>query len=308
VAITFLRSLNGRSNRFARTRLAAGAFMISFSGVWVKVCHVTPTASAFYRVLFGGLFLFVAALINREIRWPGRRHVMIGLLCGLFFTIDLICYHYSIHYIGPGLGTILPNFQVFLLALIGAMFLKEKVRLIALISIPIAFAGLFLIVGIDWNRLDRLYKLGIYIGLSAAVFYALFLLSLRRLQAEQGGRSIFYVLMMVSLVTAALIALELKRTGDSFKIADWQSFWSLLALGMFSQALGWVLITNALPHVRASLSGLILLLQPALAFVWDVLLFQRPAGMLNWIGVTIVLAAIYMGSTGHIGAKASPDS
>lgn len=308
MALTFLRSLNGRSNLFAKTRLVAGAFMISFSGVWVKVCHVSPPASAFYRVLFGGLFLLAAALIKREFQWLQQRHMILGLLCGLFFAIDLVCYHYSIHYIGPGLGTILPNFQVFLLAVIGAKLLKEKLRLIALISMPIAFGGLLLIVGIDWTGLDRHYKIGIYIGLSAAVFYTLFLLSLRKLQSEQGGKSIFYVLMVVSLTTAALIALELLRTGDTFKIPDWQSFWSLLALGLFSQAMGWILIANALPHVRASLSGLILLLQPALAFVWDVVFFRRPTSMLNWIGVTIVLAAIYMGSAGGTRAKSSCDN
>ncbi len=308
MALTFLRSLNGRSNLFAKTRLVAGAFMISFSGVWVKVCHVSPPASAFYRVLFGGLFLLAAALIKREFQWLQQRHMILGLLCGLFFAIDLVCYHYSIHYIGPGLGTILPNFQVFFLAVIGAKLLKEKLRLIALISMPIAFGGLLLIVGIDWTGLDRHYKIGIYIGLSAAVFYTLFLLSLRKLQSEQGGKSIFYVLMVVSLTTAALIALELLRTGDTFKIPDWQSFWSLLALGLFSQAMGWILIANALPHVRASLSGLILLLQPALAFVWDVVFFRRPTSMLNWIGVTIVLAAIYMGSAGGTRAKSSCDN
>ncbi len=303
MGISFLRSLNGRSGRFAKSRLVAGAFLISFSGVWVKVCHVAPTVSAFYRVLFGGVFLLVAALIKHEVQWLRWRHVRLGLLCGLLFAVDLICYHYSIHYIGPGLGTILPNFQVFLLAVIGAVLLKEKVRLVSVISMPVAFAGLFLIVGIDWTRLDRLYKIGIFIGLSAALFYALFLLSLRKLQSEQGGKSIFYVLMMVSLTTAALIAIELLRTGDSFGIPDWQSFWSLLALGLFSQVIGWILITNALPHVRASLSGLILLLQPALAFVWDVLLFERRTSALNWIGVTIVLAAIYMGTTGGLRAK-----
>jgi drug/metabolite transporter (DMT)-like permease len=44
------------------------------------------------------------------------------------------------------------------------------------------------------------------------------------------------------------------------------------------------------------LSGFILLLQPALAFVWDVLLFQRPTSLVNWAGVFIVLVAIYLGS------------
>ncbi len=271
--------------------------MISFSGVWVKVSHVTPTVSAFYRVFFGGVFLLIAAMARHELRPRGRRQLLLGLLCGLFFAFDLVCYHYSIHYIGPGLGTILPNLQVFILAMAGVVFFKERVRLIALLSMPVAFTGLFLIVGFDWNRLGDLYKIGVYFGLSAAVFYSVFLLSLRKLQSEQSGLSIFSVLMMVSLTTAALIAMEVVRQGDSFRIPDMQSFWALAALGLLSQAVGWILITNALPHVRTSLSGLVLLMQPALAFVWDVLFFQRPTSMLNWTGVLIVLAAIYLGTS-----------
>jgi drug/metabolite transporter (DMT)-like permease len=99
--------------------------------------------------------------------------------------------------------------------------------------------------------------------------------------------------MMVSLAAAAFLALEIFRTGDTFYIPDLQSFFALVALGLFSQTIGWILITNALPVVLTSLAGFILLLQPALAFVWDVLFFQRPTSLTNWVGVFIVLFAIY---------------
>lgn len=303
MVIAFLRSLNGRSHQFAKCRLVAGAFMISFSGVWVKVSHVTPSASAFYRVFLGGIFLLLAAGLNGELQRLSWRHLMLGLLCGFLFAVDLIFYHFSVHYIGPGLGTILPNFQVFIIAVIGAVFLNERVGATAVVSMPIAFGGLFLVVGIGWSQLAQIYKIGVYLGLSAALFYALFLLSLRKLQAAQQGRSIFYVLMVVSMTTAVMIALELLWTGDTFRIPDWQSCWALLALGLLSQALGWILIANALPHIRASLSGLILLLQPALAFIWDVLFFGRPTGFFNWIGVIIVLFAIYLGTAGNLWSR-----
>ncbi len=92
------------------------------------------------------------------------------------------------------------------------------------------------------------------------------------------------------------LGFENYRLGNSFRIPDLQSLLVLLAMGLFSQSTGWILITNALPHIRASLSGLILLLQPALAFAWDVLFFQRPTNRLNWIGVCVVLLAIYFGT------------
>lgn len=287
--------LNSRSTRIALLSLIIGAVLISFSGVWVKVAHVTPNVSAFYRVFFGGIVLLAAALYRRELNWFGVRHLLLGLLCGVLFALDLWLFHYSIQYIGPGLATIIPNFQVFILAGFGILFLKEPVRLVYLLSLPLAFVGLFMIVGIDWSYLEPSYRVGVYYGLTAAVFYAAFILSLRKLQADQMGASFFYVLMMVSLTTAVFLAVEVVHNNDSFQIPDLQSFFALAALGLLSHSLGWILITNALPKIRASFAGLILLLQPALAFVWDVLFFQRPTTLVNWLGVLIALAAIYLG-------------
>ena len=294
--MTIFRLLKDFSHRYALASLVIGAVMISFSGVWIKTSHVPPVVSAFYRVFFGGLILLAATFSNHELKWHGKRHLFSGLLCGLFFALDLAFYHFSVNYVGPGLGTILPNFQVFIIAAVGIVFLREKVHPLFLVSIPIAFIGLFLIVGIDWRNLGPDYQTGVYFGLSAAVCYAAFLLSIRSLQSDHVGISFFYVLMLVSLVTAVILGAEVWREGHSFRIPDVQTFLSLAALGLFSQSVGWILISHALPGMRASLSGFILLLQPSLAFVWDVLLFQRPTSLLNWIGVILTLAAIYIGT------------
>ena len=283
-------------NRPAIAQLTLGAIIISFSGVWVKISHVAPTVSAFYRVCFGGIFLLLVCLVRREIRWWGYKNALLLFVCGFFFAIDLIFYHYSIHWVGPGLGTILPNFQVFILAAAGIWIFKEKLQPFYILSIPLAFAGIFLIVGFQWRHLDSTYQLGIVLGLAAALCYAIFLLTLRKLQAEITGQSRFYVLMMVSWVTTLFLAGELIRTGDSFQIPNIQSLWALLALGLGSQVIGWLLITNALPNVQPSLSGLILLLQPAGAFIWDVFFFHRTTTLINWLGVVLALAAIYIGT------------
>lgn len=277
--------------------LVLGATIISFSGVWVKWSHVSSMTSAFYRVAFGGLFLVLASLIRSELRWPGGRQLTLVLMCSFFFTLDLWLYHYSINHVGPGLGTILPNFQVFILTAAGIIFLNETVRVTFLIAVPTAIAGLVIIVGIDWGHLDEAYKMGVYAGLAAAVCYAGFLLSLRKLQSYETGASFFYILMLVSLMSALFLGTQIHLSGDSFSLPGFQSLFSLLALGFFSQFFGWILIANALPRTRTSISGLVLLLQPALAFVWDVLLFDRLMSPTSWVGVSLVLIAIYIGTS-----------
>jgi drug/metabolite transporter (DMT)-like permease len=47
--------------------------------------------------------------------------------------------------------------------------------------------------------------------------------------------------------------------------------------------------------------------QPALAFVWDVLFFQRPTTLVNWLGVMVALAAIYLGMAGQSRSDDSSD-
>ena len=162
-----------------------------------------------------------------------------------------------------------------------------------------AFTGLFLIVGLQWDQLGQQYKIGIYLGFATAVVYTGFLLALRKLQSDQTGVSVFYGLMIVSFTTAMFLGLKAYFTVDTFTIPDVQSWVALVALGVLSQAIGWILITNALPRVRASMAGLSLLLQPSLSFVWDVLFFGRETSVVNWMGVVIVLSAIYLGMTGN---------
>jgi len=275
--------------------LTAGAVMISFSGVWVKIAQVPPTVSAFYRVLFGGLFLLAAAWYKKEITRPGWHRLRLVFLCGILLTLDLFLWHKCILYVGPGLATILGNFQVFLLAGLGVVFMGEKVSARFFFAILMAILGLFLVVGIQWNQLESQYKTGVYLGLATAVAYTAFLLALRKLQSGQTETITFYGMTLVSFTTAFFLGIEAVYSSDAFVIPDIQSWMALVLLGLTTQGIGWILISNALPRIRASLAGLILLLQPSLAFVWDVLLFQRQTSPVNWIGVIMAITAIYLG-------------
>jgi drug/metabolite transporter (DMT)-like permease len=275
-----------------------GAFIISFSGVWVKLAAVEPTASAFYRVSFGAFFLLAACLYRGDLQRVGLRQLGWAVLCGLLFALDLFCWHSSIRLVGPGLATILGNFQVFVLTVVGVLFLGEKLNARFLLAVPIAIVGLLLIVGVHWHTLTDEYRAGVFLGLLTAVCYSGFLLILRKLQGTSSQVSFFFNLMLISATCALFLGAHMVLAGDSFAIPDRVSLVALLGLGLLSQTLGWGLIANALPQMKTSLTGLVLLFQPALAFVWDVLLFQRPTTLVNWVGVSITLTAIYLGLQG----------
>ena len=284
----------------------AGAFMISFSSVWVALADVAPATSAFYRVFFGSIFLFIAALATGEIRRIGRPAPLPYLLCGLAFALDLFCWHQSIRGVGPGLATILGNFQVFLMAFCGFMLFGEKLTYRFLFSLPLAICGLLLVVGWNWQTLSPGYRAGLLFGLLTAIFYTAYLLSLLRIQARRESSTRFIPLLLVSCFSSLFLGADVLLTSATFRLPTLTSALSLMALGLFSQTVGWILIATAMPRIPASLTGLVLLLQPSLSFLWDVLFFSRPTSATSWLGVTITLAAIYLGLTGS-GKKSAPD-
>lgn len=277
----------------------AGAFLISFSAVWVRLTNVPPATSAFYRVFFGFLFLAPIAFRAGELGRLPARLLRPAMLCGLAFALDLYFWHASIGYIGPGLATVLGNFQVFFLAACGFFFFGEVLKARYLIALPLAFFGLFLVIGFDWHSLPQSYRTGVLYGFLTALCYTIYLLILRKIQSDEGLHSRYSPMMLVSLFTACCLALWLLASGTSFAIPSIADGIYLLNLGLFSQAIGWVMIANGLPKIRPSFTGLILLLQPSLSFIWDVLFFSRPTAPVQWIGIIITLTAIYMGLTGR---------
>ncbi len=278
--------------------LIISAVIISFSSVLVKTSNVPSTVSAFYRVFFGSVFLVCACILKKEYKKRTLKKNFLAVLCGFLFALDLWAWHLSIQYIGPGLATILGNCQVFVLSIAGFLVFKEKITISFIISVPLVFFGLFLIIGIDIEQLSSEYILGIILGIATAAFYSMFLLLLRQVQSDKKDFSLFYYLMLLSVACSVFLGSKAYLAGESFIIPDVSSFLSLVCLGLFIQTIAWVMISNALPKVKASLAGLILLLQPALSFVWDVILFDRTTGVAGWTGVFIVLTAIYLGMRG----------
>ncbi|KIX12558.1 DMT family transporter [Dethiosulfatarculus sandiegensis] len=279
----------------ALIKVLAGAVFISFSSVMAKLTHTEPVAAAFYRVLFAGVALTALALQQKNPVPPGKKGICLAALAGFFWALDLGVWHWSILFIGPGLATLLLNFQVFIMAGFGFFLFKEKLNGIYLGAVFLALAGLYLIVGQNWGQLTTEYRTGVFLALLAALAYSFYLISLRHLVGAAQRLSPLSAMALVSLFCALFLGLGSWGTGETFAIPraiDW--LW-LLIYGLVCHSLGWWFISNGLPHIKASLIGLVLLMQPALAFVWDVVFFARPFSPSEATGAGLALVSIYLG-------------
>ncbi len=290
-----------RRNRFGPLpRVLVGAVLISFAPVLVKLADVGPTPAGFYRMAVGGVILAGIVLIRRGVwRGAGKGYLPLCAAAGAWFAADLAFWHRSIHFVGPGLATILANFQVFVLAAFGIVVLRERASPRLLVAIPVAVVGLFLIFGLDWGTLDADYRWGVSFGLLTAVSYGSYLITLRQARRRAGTAEAMATIATLSLLSAAILAALVQLEGETFAIPDLPNAGILLTYAVVVQVTGWVLISSGLPGLEASRAGLLLLLQPTLAFVWDLVLFSRPTSGIELLGALMTLVAIYLGLTGQ---------
>lgn len=277
--------------------MLAGASLISFSAVFVAASNVSASSSAFYRMFIGSIVIFAWIAIRRIPLKPVKPAIPSLALAGLFFTLDLAFWHQSILYVGPGLGTLLANLQVFFMPLIAVFLFREHLHSRYFIGAMLAIGGLWLQLGLNWDSFTENYRLGVIFGILTAIAYTAYMLSMKRVQAAASSARVEANLAVMGLVTMVLLALLMLLQGQDFSVPDTKSWAYLLAYGTLCQVLGWILIVSAMPKLTSMTAGLLLLLQPTLSFCWDILFFDRQLSLPEGIGVLLTLAGIYFGLT-----------
>lgn len=291
------QSLLLRLWKMPQIQIALGSILISFSAVFVKLTTTGPMIDGFYRMLIGGIGLVIVGLWRKQSFFQDRVALSYSLLAGAIFAADLAFWHEGIETTGPGLATIIINLQVFILAILGLVFYRDKVNKRYFLALPLAVVGLYLLIGNKWTVLGSAYQEGVVLCLIAAVMYTFYIILLRKSQHIARPTEPLPNLALICLSSALVLGLLAWYSGETFIShvpADW--LW-LFLYAISAQMTGWLLITRGLAHTKISQAGFLLLFQPALSLVWDILFFDRPTPPIELLGAGITLVAIYLSST-----------
>jgi drug/metabolite transporter (DMT)-like permease len=279
---------------------ALGALAISFAPIFVESIPrgaLGPTAIGAYRTLLGAVVLAAIALVRRESLRPTARGLFFTTLAGLLFAGDLFVWHRSIGRVGSGLATILGNTQVFWTAILGVFLLRERLSSRFLLAVPVAILGITLATGVvGGGAAGSVDAVGVALGLGTALFYASYIHAIRAGRAAVGTMGPVAQMAWTSGACGTALALIATVEGSFVPPPDLRTIACLVGLALVAQVFGWVTLARCIPRVPAALAGLLLLLQPAFAVVWEVLFFHRAFSGLQVAGAVLTLLAIYGGS------------
>lgn len=295
-----------RPDRRATVTAIAGALCISTSAIVMRLAGSSASMLALGRsgfalpVLAALLWLErrqrpAAGRLSSSSRWLARA-------AGVFLAADLVMWSHSIDEIGAGLGTVLSNLQVLIVAAAGWLVLGERPRRSLLLAAPAMLLGLLLVGGVlTGGGYGADPRLGVVYGIGVGVFYSLYILLLR--QAASGAGSAVQTLLQATLgatAGAAVFGAALRdfRLGPAWPALGW-----LVVLALTSGVLGWLLLTISMPRLPAWLASSLLLVQPAgSVLLGAVFLDERPT-LAQLAGVVVMLGGVLIATRGAGGAR-----
>lgn len=268
--------------------LIAAIFCIGWSAIFVRWTDIPGSVSAFYRMLIPTVILLPTFFIRRNVQPLSRRSLGIIALGGVFFSVDLAMYNDSILRTTAANATLLGNNSPLFVGLLTWLFLRRRPQASFWIGLLMAVSGSLVILRSDLLRHTQ-FGLGDAMALGAAAFFAMYLLTTEEVRTTTSTLQFLRLAMFSTTVALFVINVAL---GNSFQVTNARTWGALIGLGLISQLAGYMALTYALGHLRATVTSVSLLTQGPLTAVLAALLLHEPLSTAQILGGLLVLVGV----------------
>ena len=282
--------------RLALPALIAGAILISFAPIFVRISELSPTATAFHRVLLAAPIL-VAFLSYSDCRTKRtaaprqrlrRREYWLLAISGISFSADLWFWHWSIQLTSVANSTLLANLTPIVVTLAAWLIFRERISGLFLIGLALALCGSAVMVRASL-AIDSAHVWGDVLGAITAVFYGTYLLTVKLLRETL---STLRIMTWSTVITAVCLLPVAIVSGNDLIAVTWAGWAVLIGIAWFSHIGGQGLIAYALAHLPAAFSSVALLVQPMAAALLAWLILDEALGPMQTLGGAVVLLGI----------------
>lgn len=264
------------------------AMLISGTIGWfVLVSGVSVIEVVFWRCVIGGLTLLLVCALLGYLRLDLLSWAKLGLamLSGVAIVGNWLLLFESYSRASIAISTAVYNVQPFMLVMLAALFLGEKITVQKLAWLSVAFLGMLAIVtahGYQYTGDD--YLAGIALALGAAFLYAIAALIIKRLKKVPP-----HLMALIQVTTGALLLAPMVPCNSL--PATTNAWAALVTLGVMHTGLMYVLLYGAIQKLPTALTGALSFIYPIAAIFVDWIAFGHRLGWLQWLGVVAILLA-----------------
>ena len=262
-----------------------GACTLSFGGLIVKSFEgANLWQILFWRSVFFSIVVLFFLLLNYKKNFFNSIH-KIGLP-GFFGGIVLSCgyagYVFAMYNTTVANANFIIQTQTIFLAIFGYIFLKEKISILTITSIVLAFSGIFLMLGGSLNSGQMIGNIAAFI---MPISFAVLILTVRKYPNVD-----MIPLQLIAGIGAIILGYLFS---SQIIVSSYDIFLGFIA-GFFQVGLGFIFITVGAKTTPSALVGIIMLTEAILGPLWAWLFINETPPLVVLVGGSIVLFAVVL--------------
>ncbi len=249
---------------------------------------LSPDSVLFYRYFFAIILLAMLMKYHGQSFALKRKEILPLAIMGILFSISSLTLFMSYNYMDAGIASTILFLYPIMVAVISALVFHEKLSLMTIIAIVLAFWGISML---NENGSGKpLNFMGLLLVALSALSYAIYLIGVNRsvLKSMPTEKLTFYsILFGISIYLIRLNFLtDLQPLNTPFM---WMN---AIGLALLPTVISLVTITASIHLIGSTPTSILGALEPVTALVCGVLVFGELLSFKNIIGILMVLSAV----------------
>ena len=241
-------------------------------------------------------YLFAVPMVALMVKSRGRSFAIQKgelwplLMVGVFFVLSSITLFRSYLYMDSGIASTILFIYPVMVALIMAVFFKEKVSLQTWVCIAMALAGIVLLYKAPDGAV--LSTVGILFVLGSALAYTLYIITVNKtiLKDVPSVKVTFYVILTGFVIFSVMVLL-----GEGLQTpTKWWLWLDLVAFALFPTVISMYCATKAIVYIGSTATAILGALEPVTAVFFGITLFGETLQGRGVAGLLLIIVSVTM--------------
>ena len=243
----------------------------------------------FYRFIFASILLAIFMLIKKDSFYLKFKEIILLALLGLLFGISAISLFNSFLYMDAGLAsTVLFIYPIFV-AIIMALFFKEKNSIITILSIIFAFIGVVLLYESDGANVSNF---GIFLVIVSSLCYAIYIVIINQYLKISALKVTFYSMLFCTITI--LIHSFFDSSLNIMPLVNFNMWFYTIFLALVPTIISLLFLIKAIQLIGSTSASILGALEPLTAVLIGVYVFNEKITFWLVIGIVFILFGVIL--------------
>jgi drug/metabolite transporter (DMT)-like permease len=244
-----------------------------------------------YRFSIAAILLACLMLIQKKSFRIKKKELFILGVSGIIFSISSITLFSAFHYMDAGIASTILFVYPVMVAIIMAVFFKEKVSVITALSILLALGGIALLYKNEGG--GTLNTVGVLLVMGSSLSYAIYIIIINKSALRMSAVKLTFYVLLFGILTITVHSFSSESNHIQLLTTPSMWMWATM-LALFPTIISLITMVKAVHIIGSTPTAIMGALEPLTAVIIGVAVFGEAFTMRSATGMLMVLIAVML--------------